>query len=246
MMNKLATNSLSPWPMRYDYYLVAAQQWSHVFQWLFEKNKQQSLKVCELCPGWSPKIALGAWLSQKVDSYNAYDNSAVALKQLHNFLKHFPLQIKTDQANILKDKFTQHDLIILNHAIDDLLLYSWCHENDIAIDTIFENHLLLRNYWKKLISESGINKKAFITTLAKQLTMMAHQNTQLIIAQYPGYQEKLWQMSDAIAFTKEITEQVLTELVKMGWKKDSSTSSFLNKLNKPWLSSDQLHLLIRY
>lgn len=245
-MNEPSSNTLSPWPMRYDYYLAAAEQWSLLFQWLFEKNKQQSLTVCELCPGWSPKIALGAWLSQKVDSYSAYDNSAKALQQLYNFLKYFPLQIKTHKANILKDKFSKHDFIILNHAIDDLLLYTWCQNNSITIDTIFENPVLLRDYWKKIIHESVINKKVFTTTLANQLTMMAHENTQLIITQYPGYQEKLWQMDDAIACTKEITEQVLTELVKIKWKKDSSTTSFLNKLNKPWLTSDQLHLLVRY
>lgn len=230
MATKHPTDQL---PIRYDYYLDNAQTWAHIL------NHMSPLPptITELLPGWAPKIPLALTKTNFQGQYHAIDLDSQNLSLLQSLtnplIKKFT--IKTTTQNILTSPIAPSEYIIMNHAIDDLILY-YCLNQGTTANNPFNDIEKLNQIWiHTQLSSAEIEYLANL--LAQNIIDALKPQGKLLIAQYPGYQEKLYQLNKSHHLSLALIHALAPKLLQRGLIQDViSPQKILTKLQTPYFT----------
>lgn len=211
--------SIHSLPIRYDYYLAQSEEWER----LLEKfSLSESSVVLELCTGWSPKMGLALARANFTGTFIAADLSQAALDECEELLMpvNHQFRINTWNGSVLEKTLPSADLIILNHALDDILLFSYVASQNVASASVSEESEYqsverLRQSWQQGEAWMRAHLDEIAGKLAAQLTQARKPGGQVMIRQYEGYQEKLHQLTIAVELAQLLHDKLITALGKL-------------------------------
>jgi len=213
-------------PIRYDYYLEQSEKWELIFS---EISLPRTSTVLELCTGWSPKIGLALARYGLNGMCILSDQNETALEVCQRLLEPVAHDFKIipSVGSIFDQVFPQADLIILNHALDDILLNDYLQqlpEKKELTENEYESMDFLRQYWE--LGEMTMRNRLpqLSQLLATQLSQSLSKGGKVLISQYPGYQEKLHNMNIAVQLANEFNLSLKTELQKLGFTQSDCRS----------------------
>lgn len=214
-------NHTRNFPSRLDYYQSCTETWAEILKLLAVDRIKT---IFDICCGWSPKIELALTRTSFRGNVILIDKSRENLAILHQFIdpigKGFtitdlPIDILHIQSR-LKLSPIQADVIILNHVIDDLVVeYFSPPKNLTQTDKYYSDMNLLKSLWAKIVNQKTLQKQ-FLVQITNSLLSLSRKNTYILIAQYQGYQEKLYHLDTAYKLCSHITDQIGDNLIKTG------------------------------
>lgn len=214
-------NHIRNFPARLDYYQSCSETWTYILNKL---SVHKAKTIINLCSGWSPKVELSLTQTSFKGTVMLIDKSRKNLTILHQFIdpikKGFtitdlPIDILHIQSR-LKLLPIQTDVIILNHVIDDLLVEYFSQPKYLAqTDKYYSDINLLKSLWSKIVNKKTLQKQ-FLVHMTNSLISLSKENTYILIAQYQGYQEKLYHLDTAYKLCSHITDQIGDNLIKTG------------------------------
>jgi hypothetical protein len=200
-------------PIRYDYYQQCAETWSRIL-------KHASLKkvktVCDLASGWAPKIPLALMLNGFRGTYWAIDKNDGYLKNLASMMSIFKIAfiVKTKRTEKLTGQAGGYDLIILNHALDDLMIGQCLATNHISPTDCYQNIANFRHIWKQVDRLSVPLQNELIGRLLNFFRHTLSQKGFIIIAQYRGYQEKLYRLNSSYRLSRNLLTNLNSQMLR--------------------------------
>lgn len=226
-------------PIRYDYYLHLADTWKQVLSQFDLASKKV---ILDYLSGWSPKIPLSLLSTDFTGTLTAVDCDEHALvvyqKLAGPLLKNFHLS--TYQADTLIDSLPSCDLLIANHALEDLILFSKLGANPLS--NPYQSIDNFRQTWTDLAT-SHPPLPTLAHQLASSFTECLGDNGILLISQYPSYQEKLYHITEPYTLSLELLNHLTSELAKFGYHpRPALSKKIISPIPKPYFSADHLHI----
>lgn len=230
-------------PIRFDYYQYAIETWAEIFKEIDFGNIKT---IIDLCMGWAPKIELALTKTNFTGKLLAIDNSKGNMKILLSLVNQFELKysIKTKHLDILKPvKGIKTDILVANHIIDDLFLYLYLGTEE-KVYKLFSQPQNLENTWMKITADKTICKKiydGFKDFILKKIV----DDGLLIIAQYAGYQERLYNLDFASKFCKDFLQNLTTDLTNnYGFiRLEQSIIRSFKYLKNPYFQMNEIYIL---
>lgn len=157
-------------------------------------------------------------------TFIAADLSQAALDECEELLMpvNHQFRINTWNGSVLEKTLPSADLIILNHALDDILLFSYVASQNVASASVSEESEYqsverLRQSWQQGEAWMRAHLDEIAGKLAAQLTQARKPGGQVMIRQYEGYQEKLHNLTIAVELAQLLHDKLITALGKLAW-----------------------------
>lgn len=232
-------------PIRFDYYQYAIETWVEIFK---EFEFKDVKNITDLCMGWAPKVELALIKTNFEGRLIAIDNSKKNMKILLNLINQFNFKysIKTKCLNILNPvKNIKTDILVANHIIDDLFLYLFLG-NEKKVYDLFSQPENLKKIWLKIINDKNIYQKIYDGLREFILNTLVDSGL-LIIAQYTGYQEKLYNLEFASNFCKKFLQKLNDDLINnyRFISIEKPLTSAFNNFQDPYFMKDEVFILKR-
>lgn len=159
----------------------------------------------------------------KIDYNKNIFNKNAILKHKYS-IEYYTFDMVQETANIPKS-----DIIILNHAIDDLFMGLWSNDTKTNYFDCFNKIEESNKCWKAAIDNSEKYIKIlseFIIRLSKRL----NENGYIIIKNYPSGFETQFKQFERINFTYNLTKRLIDVLVNTGLRRIEIKSDLENEL----------------
>lgn len=206
-------------PIRFDYYLNASCWWMTFFQ---SVPKERKTIITEYCSGWAPKIYLGAVAACMTGRYFAVDASEVALATFQRLTSLVipTMKLYTCASDILVYQATVSDIVMLNHALEDVVLQWYCQSNNVQLLDVYADINQLKKIWLEIQNYSDLVKvvKEQAAALFHVLQKTTKKTSLVVIAQYPGYQEELHQLYGSIHVGKMMLHELDRLCLSQQWR----------------------------
>ncbi len=230
-------------PIRLDYYQYCAETWREIF---LSFNLQKIRSIIDLCPGWSPKIEL-ALLQTKFDgTIIAIDKSQEALDCFHTLIDPFPkkFQVRVVKANILDNSPNfdrKTDMVVANHIFDDLLIDYFLGKQGKTNINVFQDRKYFEEIWEDILKEKNIEEIIF-DKLKDLFLQLVNKNGYFIVAQYFGYQEKLYNLEKAYYLCRKIMKRVVSEFTRkeISYLRPMLIKNAFLKMKNPYFPEDDV------
>ncbi len=202
----------------YDYCQRIAENWYAIFQ---ELDINQYSIICELSPGWAPKIEIA--LSQIGFSWKIIlvDKQKSFLDELEDNLSIFSpeFDIVKKWENILELVDVRADILIWNHIIDDLILDYYCELEGIDVNNLYYDGNKFVSIRADIQRDSWLVEE-LVEKLVERFETIINDGGYLLLAQYPGETEKNFGLDISIELCRWMTEKIKVELEKRGFAED--------------------------
>jgi hypothetical protein len=182
-------------PIHYDYYLSQSERWAEVFE---KVNIDLGAEVVELCSGWSPKIGLALSRYGFKGTFTLTDQHRDVLEVGQELLRPVAkgFSVKLWAGSVLEDALPAANVLILNHALDDILLNEY-------LATVEQRELdyrsvpALKQTWKQGASWMAAHSSAYAKCLAQQCMSALSLTGQklVLIDQYPGFKRSYFRLT---------------------------------------------------
>lgn len=178
--------------------------WANVLAYL-EFNGQT---VCELCPGNNNVLDIALCLNRFEGQLNKVDYTVFADTGQSKIKRPFStVHICIDIIEKV-DEMPKSDLIVLNHAIDDLFIGLWAKDNDVDYFNKEMNDVDSNNQcWDRAIK----NSDKYIEQLkefAHKLTRRLNDGGFIVSSNYPSSYETKYRRINRVNFTKSLHEVI--------------------------------------
>lgn len=233
--NKLSLNKL---PMRYDYYQYGAETWSKIFQ---QANIPENITIIDLLSGWSPKVALGLSLSGFKGQLIAIDTSEQSLEVYKNFIDPIDklFTVTTKKLDILEELLPQTNYIIGNHIVEDIILYQHLKKTNKNPNP-YQKIENLKKIWS-FINDKNTDIQLLADNLSKNFIQSLNNNGQIILSQYPGYQEVLHKIDQPYHYSLKLLTQIDINLNKNNFYRNNITAKkALQKMKNNYFKAENI------
>lgn len=233
-------------PIRFDYYQYCVETWIEIFRQLDFKNIHT---IIDLCMGWSPKIELALLQTKFEGTLYVVDKSKENLLLFSHLIEPFEKKYKIAHKTLdicnANASVLQGDLLIGNHVIDDIFLDRYITKNGLTHLNLYESPGTQKKTWDSIIVDELFIQETHNAFLHFILSSVREKGC-VILAQYPGYEEKLYDLSQGYRFTKYLLQRLRKELVEIGFNDLTSTiSKKLDFMDSPYFSSREIIYLQR-
>lgn len=214
-------------------YHEQAKKWSEILKCL-PLDRIES--VLDICPGWSPKIEWALSDLNFEGKVYLLDLSSEALRRLERLLKIY--QVKYSWEFLLEDFFSVDmppvDLLVANHAFDDLVLEQYCRRSGILLESLYESEALIRKATENAILGKHFCKDEFCAKVVARIDNLVKCERYVACMHYQGLTERALELADWTSFIFELMENVYSRLCVLGYcpiikEKDSRLLFILQK-----------------
>jgi hypothetical protein len=238
-----------PVPVRLDYYLRAADTWAQI---LSAPEFSDIRTVFDICCGWSVKIELALARTQFRGDVYCIDKSVAALAEHKRFMTLLPdrMSVHYRKLNILQKHSVAEtdipapDLIIGNHCLDDLLLTAYCSEHALDGLALYREPEHLHETWTRILTDEKLIGSV-LEKFSRFLMFTSEKNTIIALSQYPGYQDKLYGISETETLSDSCLKKLETLLMNTGifGNIHNSVSQALSSMENPYFKSEDVLIL---
>lgn len=155
---------------RVESFTSSVVDWSNIFQ-LLQLNSRTT--VVELGSGISPKIqfALSSIGFRGHLTIIDVNQRALAAQRIAAFAFNHPFEMDTSKVNLFDYFYHSGNIIVGNHALDDIIAWEFARRFKVEYRTIYSNPELQRKFWNDVETE-GKNAKETLNKLASKMNEM--------------------------------------------------------------------------
>lgn len=227
----------------YDYTQRIAENRYAIFEAL---QLNQYASVCEILPGWGPKVAIPLtqidyrWKLILLDKQMSFLDELEDSLQI--FYPKFEIEKRAESIMDHMDFFT--DVIIWNHVIDDLLLDEYCVQQGINVDDLYNDGKKFVSTREELWKTSTIASTIAIALIEK-FDFMINPGGCLILAQYAWETEKNFGLDISIQMCADVVEMIKKWLERRGFVEDVEVKNEAYSKLKTWFFPKEDLLVLR-
>lgn len=207
-----------------EFLLQLGHDWEKLLEVL---NIEKHEKIVDICPGFTPKIELGLYFRQFKGKIYILDIDSKSINSLTRFIKLFNPQFKVlkKKENLFGKKISVFDLVLGNHIIDDLVVYYFTNKAGISLKDFYAKEEVAISVWKNILKSKSANVNDVSEKIADILERITRDRGTVCLSQYKSYAEKLFGLSEAYTFNKEVFGKVKSILVGRGFRTDDKVIS---------------------
>lgn len=191
--------------------------WCEIFNKLKISNKSS---VLDFCPGYFPKVELGLYYAGFKGAVTMIEQDRIALKYSNKFLLFFDSKFEVRYCHgslWSQQRNSGYDLIVANHAIDDLLLAEFCNLSEIPLSVAYQEERLYSECWSSIVSNPSWIK-TFVVSLSKKLNYLVSSNGKIVLLDYPGFSHRSLKQRRLVNCVRKCQRLLKVELDAMGYR----------------------------
>lgn len=224
-----------------DYYHQVGKAWEKILKNIRVKKFKQ---VCDLCPGYMPKVLLGLFYCDYKGKVVLVDQDINSMKELKTFMAlfnpKFTIQLTKTNLFKLRNCFI-FPVILANHIIDDLAMDYFARKRGIAMQSIYDNEKTFLEHWNYITIKADSNIAELMPKIVSFLNKLTKKGSLIILTHYRSYIERIFNLKNVTTFNKKLLANVTSTLCQNDFiKLPNRVERALNKFK-----SDAIYILKR-